>query len=56
MARLVQYGTFPLQNIGIVEGAHSIATAEFKWHNWYSTARFLYKNDVLSDSPNYYPF
>ena len=25
MAQLVQYGTFPLQNIGFLEGAHPIA-------------------------------
>ena len=26
MAQLVQYGTFPLQNIGFLEGAYPIAT------------------------------
>ena len=25
MAQLVQYGTFPLQNIGLLEGTHLIA-------------------------------
>ena len=54
MARLVQYGTVPLQNIGFLKGTHPIAAElEDNWHNGRLSSTGLTRVRSISTSDVY---